>query len=81
MRKHKDKKPLGRANEARRKAESSQLASQMRELHKGNAFGIVENRGTRRNRTRSDKKRNALRDFESGCVFSYLAIRGKQTTL
>ena len=60
----KQKQPvLHKGNQARRNAEASALEVIMREMHRGSAFGVVEDKRTKRNRTRDAQKRNALKDW------------------
>lgn len=53
---------LGRANEARRRAEASALASVMRERSRGNAQGAHGDKRMKRLQTRSAKVAFAIRD-------------------
>jgi hypothetical protein len=54
---------LGKANEARRKAEARVLASIMRERSRGNAQGAHGDKRTKRVKTRNAKLAFSLKDW------------------
>lgn len=60
-----EKSGLGKANEARRKAEAFELHTLFVERSRSNADGTHANRKDKRARTREAAKRKALRDFDS----------------
>ena len=59
----KKKKALNIVNQARRNAEAFALEVILREVHRGSAFGVQEDKRTKRNRTRDAQKKNALKDW------------------
>jgi hypothetical protein len=61
--KKKQQPALNKANQARRNAEAFALQVVMRDIHRGSAFGVQEDKRTKRNRTRDAQKRNALEDW------------------
>jgi len=61
--KKKQQPALGKANQARRNAEAFALQVVMRDVHRGSAFGVQQDKRTKRNRTRDAQKRNALEDW------------------
>lgn len=53
---------MNKANQARAKVERSALAVILRERARGNASGVHQNKGERRNRTRLNQKQTAIRE-------------------